>query len=117
VAWLLRIVSGVVIDRARRRGREARLDADGGVTLEALSLDVSPDDWAERYDRASRVWFHLAVLSPEQRRAVWLRYGEDQALNRVAARLGRTPGATKQLLHRAIKTLCERMQVDGEMWL
>jgi len=117
VAWLLRIVSGVVIDRARRRSREALLDVDSGVTREERAPDVSPDDWAERYDRASRVWSHLAALSPEQRRAVWLRYGEDQSLNSVAAGLGRTPGATKQLLHRTIKTLRERMQVDGEVGL
>jgi len=116
VAWLLRIASGVVIDRARRRGREALWAVDGGVTPEERASDVAPDDWAERCDRASRVWSHLAGLSPEQRRAMWLRYGEDQSLNSVAAGLGRTPGATKQLLHRAIKTLRERMRVDGETW-
>jgi len=31
----------------------------------------------------------------------------------VAGLIGRSPGATKQLLHRTIKTLRTRMQTDG----
>jgi len=43
---------------------------------------------------------------------VWLRYGEDWALDAIATEIGRSPGATKQTLHRAIKALRARLAAD-----
>ena len=45
-------------------------------------------------------------------RVVWLRYGEDWALDAIATEIGRSPGATKQTLHRAIKALRARLAAD-----
>jgi RNA polymerase sigma-70 factor (ECF subfamily) len=113
-AWLLRIAANIMAEHARRRRRELPLD-DGPPWDEAMRgrgrAGGRDDDWdwVDRWERAQWVRAYLAALSPDQRRALWLRYGEDQALEDVAARLGRSPAATKQLLHRTLKTLRMRM--------
>ena len=111
-AWLLRIAANVIAGDARR-GR--------GVTvlpLTAQHLNVldgagaaGPDEWVQRRERAAWLHDHLAALPAEQRRLLWLRFWEDRAIGDVAARIGRSEGATKQLLHRTVKTLRTRMGV------
>ncbi len=105
-AWVLRIAAGVVVDHARRRQRETHL-------LAVLSSMRASDDGAMgAVDEGLDSWpgqtplrMALAALPEEQGRAVWLRYGAGWTIDDVAARIGRSPGATKQLLHRTIKAL------------
>lgn len=112
-SWLLRIASGVIVDQARRRRREIPLDAALLAATEAISSpDAPPEERAERAERAAWLHGHLAALPADHRRVVWLRYGEDRALDDVARCLGRTPGATKQLLHRTLALLRTRLPVD-----
>jgi len=112
-AWLLRIAANVVYEQARRERR-------GPQVVSAASCpagwDSSPGggacDWAERVERRAWIARHLATLSRNERRVVWLRYGEDWAIDAIAAEIGRSPGATKQALHRAIKALRARLAAD-----
>ncbi len=105
-AWIMRIAVGVLVDHARRRRREADL-------LTALSLvrgsngemARTVDEEAARMLDHTHIGMALAALPTKPRRAMWLRYGADQAISDVAVRIGRSPGATKQLLHRTLATL------------
>ena len=113
MAWLLRIAGNVVREQARREWRGPRI-----IPLSACppgwdsALRGHPDDWAERLERRAWIAGHLAALAPDARQGVWLRYGEDWAIDDVARAIGRSPGATKQLLHRAIKDLRTRLSAD-----
>ena len=113
-SWLLRIAANIMAEQARRRRRELPLDG-GAPWHEAIrGRDMAGGrdddwDWVDRWERAQWVRAYLAALSPDQRRALWLRYGEDQTLEDVAAMIGRSPAAAKQLLHRTLKTLRMRM--------
>ncbi len=71
-----------------------------------------PDQVAEQWEAA--LWIHtqLAVLPSDQRRAVRLRYFEDQGLREIAERMGRSEGAIKQLLHRAVAALRVEMRQE-----
>ncbi len=113
LAWLLRIAANVIAGQARRGPCELTLgDTAVEEALQGRQTDGGRDDWVERWERARWVRAHLAALPADQRRALWLRYGEDWALEDVAGHVGRTPAATKQLLHRTLKTLRARMQTE-----
>lgn len=114
-AWLLRIASSILADHARARKRRQDLGLDETyASLDDVrgSPHDGPDAWAERWDRALWLRGHLAALSAEQRQALWLRFGEDRPIDDVAAHLGRSPNATKQILYRTVKLLRARMLQD-----
>lgn len=112
VAWLLRIAANEVAEQGRRRARRERLTAWAGEGTGSLA-GMDTMDQAADWERAAWLRSHLATLSADQRRVVWLRFWEDRTVDDVAAQIGRSPGATKQLLHRALKTLRERLQADA----
>jgi len=113
MAWLLRIAANVICEQARRERRGPQVVSAAACPA---GWDSSPGDgscdWAERVERRAWIARHLATLSQDERRVVWLRYGEDWAINAIATELGRSPGATKQALHRAIKALRARLAAD-----
>ncbi len=108
-AWLLRIAAHVVADRARRA--EPLDDAAPLGDDEGAAADVAPD-WAEEWERATWLRGHLVALPADQQRVVQLRYYEDRSFSDVAARMGRSENAVKQLLRRALAAV--RMRIHEE---
>lgn len=98
VAWLYRIAAHAIADRARRIGRTVAQDA----APEPSAAPACPEDW----DRVHQL---VRRLPPEQRRVIELRFGAEQSIEQVAAALGRTTGAVKQLQFRALRTLRTRL--------
>src|SRR5262249_37447958 len=60
-------------------------------------LEHAEERWAGRLD----VRRALATLSPGDRAALWLRFGEDLSIEQVAAVLGVSPSAAKARVYRA----------------
>lgn len=112
-AWLFRIAANLAVDRIRRTPTLVHLGDH--TDLEAL---VEPperteaDTWVERWEQAEWMQAHLATLPIDQQHAVRLRYYEDRALEEIATVMGRSNGAVRQLLHRAVHAL--RLQMQGE---
>lgn len=112
-AWLLRIAANIIREQARRERREMEVMRAAARPLEwDGSLSDRPCDWAERAERRAWIAGHLAALSRDQRRVVARHYGADRPIDEVAREMGRSPGATKQLLHRSIKVLRARVVAD-----
>ncbi|MEM9295162.1 MAG: sigma factor-like helix-turn-helix DNA-binding protein, partial [Planctomycetota bacterium] len=62
---------------------------------------------------AQRVWRTAeAALSPDAFTALWLVYTEGASPREAAHAIGRSPGATRVLLHRARKTLRESLDAS-----
>lgn len=103
-AWLLRIASNAIIDRSRRPGISPLLDGDKA----RLGDETFPAKWEEAY------WMqrHVASLPDDQREAIRLRFYEDQRIQDVAQTMGRSDGAVKQLLRRALRTLNRRIEAE-----
>lgn len=110
-AWLCVIAERRAIDllrQLRRHGaRELHLP---------LAFDAYPDEGADparRLDHAeasSRVTKALATLPPRQREAVEALVLNEQSLTEAAVATGRTKGALKVNLHRALRALRGRME-------
>ncbi len=123
-AWLLRIAANAAADRGRRAGSitivsatPAREDAGpygyGAEPQLPEAEEESAENLVERWERAAWMRAHLATLPEDQQRAVRLRFYEDRALLDIATHMGRSEGAVKQLLQRALRALRVRMNEEG----
>jgi RNA polymerase sigma-70 factor (ECF subfamily) len=115
-AWLLRIAAHVAADEARRQRRlvTGRCGTDMVVPARAPPAAAGPEVLVERREQARWLQGHLAALAPLERSALWLRYGEERPVAEIAQRLGKSPGATKQVLHRALQRVRRQLQAERQ---
>ena len=105
-AWLLRIAANALADQWKRAAREIPAPDD-------------PPDAAEPSPQASELraiehrarLFRLVGQLPEvQKHVVYERFVEQRSIREIAQRLGKTPGAIKQLQLRAVQNLRAKME-------
>ena len=108
-AWLAAIASRRAIDTLRSHGRRGRREVHDPLSLDnhAERDDASAD--TERLQEAGRLRAAIADLPPGQREAIEQLGLKEQTLQEAAAATGRNTGALKVNLHRALKTLRQRM--------
>jgi RNA polymerase sigma-70 factor, ECF subfamily len=106
-AWLFRIASNAIADRWQRAARERGNSSDAG-------LDDPPDpntaDNPEEIEKRARLFRLVADLPSDQRCVIELRFAAGKSIAEIAAEIGRTEGAVKQLQFRAIRTLRNRWE-------
>jgi RNA polymerase sigma-70 factor (ECF subfamily) len=100
--WLFRIARNVVADRqrARFRGPEEALEA-----ASAVASTADPAAEVARREEASAAWQAVARLTGDRRRAVVLRFVDEMSTAEIAGVLGRSEGAVRVLIHRALRTV------------
>jgi RNA polymerase sigma-70 factor, ECF subfamily len=108
--WLFRIARNVVANqrRGRRRHPQAPIEA---AALVADPLDVE-GDVAVR-DEAAAAWRAVGRLPADRRRAVVLRFVEEMSTAEIAGVLGRSEGAVRVLIHRALRTVARDLGRGG----
>lgn len=104
-SWLLRIAANAANDR-HRRGRDRLRRAP------LLNLDHATG-WLHEWEQTYWLRGHVRALPPDQQEVVRLRFYEDQPFAAVASRMGRSEGAVKQLLRRALATLQVRLMEEA----
>ena len=100
--WLFRIARNAVANQKRsaRRRPVAPLEAAAGL---ADPFDVSHA--AAVRDEARVAWEAVGRLPDDRRRAIVLRFVEEMSAAEIAGVLGRTEGAVRVLLHRALRSV------------
>jgi RNA polymerase sigma-70 factor (ECF subfamily) len=108
--WLFRIARNVVANqrRGRRRHPQAPIEA---AALVADPLDVEGN--AATRDEAAAAWRAVGRLPADRRRAVVLRFVEEMSTAEIAGVLGRSEGAVRVLLHRALRTVARDLGRGG----
>ena len=96
-AWLIRIAANAVADHARQKPTQAT-DVDVEETIDLDDLD-----------RRAELYGAVRTLPDDQKRVVVLRFAEQWSIKEIAAELGRSEGAVKQLQFRALAALRARM--------
>ena len=111
-AWLLRIASNLIADRAKHAAREANvpLDAEGSSpTVKEGSSKLLPAQTQqtdlEEAERRAHVIRMVDELPEDQRRVVRMRFADEKSISEIAAELNRSEGAVKQLQFRALQSL------------
>jgi RNA polymerase sigma-70 factor, ECF subfamily len=105
--WLFRIARNVVSNERRRLRR--RPEAPLELAAEIASGDDPAASAAFRAETAD-VWRSLDRLADDRRRALLLRFVEEMTTAEIAAVLGRSEGAVRVLIHRALRQVAR--QVD-----
>ncbi len=118
-AWLVTVVTRLSIDRLR--AAKAQRDAYIGYWLPEPLVETSertPDAVAElASDLSVAMMWALERLAPEERAAFLLRQAFDQDYSEIAAILGKSEAACRQILHRAkerVRNETPRFQVSKE---
>jgi RNA polymerase sigma-70 factor (ECF subfamily) len=107
--WLIRIAHNLASNYHRDRARKPQTaldDADPPAAPHPTERIV------EGRDQLKRVMDNLEHLPGDRREALIMRFALGMDNREIARALGRTDGATKVLIHRAIKQLEEEMGPD-----
>lgn len=109
-AWLLRIASNIIADRAKRSAREQNVDAanEHGRVAGSHPQQLSLED----AERTARVFRMVEALPADQRRVMVMRFAEEKSISEIANDLGRSEGAVKQLQFRALQSLRVKLAAD-----
>jgi RNA polymerase sigma-70 factor (ECF subfamily) len=100
--WLFQIARNAIA--THRRGRRRHPQAP----LEAAALVVDPldvEDGATIRDEAGAAWRAVGRLPADRRRAIVLRFVEEMSTAEIAGVLGRSEGAVRVLIHRALRSV------------
>jgi RNA polymerase sigma-70 factor (ECF subfamily) len=108
--WLFRIARNVISNRRReaRRRPQAPLEA-----AETIAASGDPAARVERRAEASEAWAAVDRLPADRRRALTLRFVEEMSTAEIAGVLGRSEGAVRVLIHRALRSVARDLGIDG----
>jgi RNA polymerase sigma-70 factor (ECF subfamily) len=100
--WLFQIARNTVANqrRGRRRHPQAPIEA-AALVADPLELETGV---AVR-DEAKAAWSAVGRLPADRRRALVLRFVEEMSTAEIAGILGRSEGAVRVLIHRALRTV------------
>jgi RNA polymerase sigma-70 factor (ECF subfamily) len=111
--WLRAIAARRAVDALRTHGRTAAREiADDDAYLNHPGSTPDADSGLDRDDQAKMLAAAIATLPPGQRQAVELLALRERSLEEAAGVTGRSKGALKVNLHRAIQALRQRLS-DG----
>jgi len=105
-AWLYRIAANAIADHFSRNARE-----QGSQTKEGNDPRDSEESRLEEAERRARLFGLIGELPEDQRRVLTMRFADEKSIREIAAELGRSEGAVKQLQFRAVENLRARLGV------
>jgi RNA polymerase sigma-70 factor (ECF subfamily) len=108
--WLIRIAHNLASNYHRDRARKPQAALDQIDPIAALH---GTERIVEGREELRLVMDCMQDLPDDRREALIMRFALDMDNREIARALGRTDGATKVLIHRAIKQLTERMEEAG----
>ena len=105
--WLIRIAHNLAANHYRDRARRPQTSLEETEPTRPARSPHTTEDLVEGRDELARILDRVALLSDDRREALIMRFALDMDNREIARALGRTEGATKVLIHRAIKQLEE----------
>jgi RNA polymerase sigma-70 factor (ECF subfamily) len=101
--WLYTSATRLAISSFRKKR-----SAGGTVRLEDVPEVPDPKARTAAATEAAELWDAARTLGGSQFRALWLRYGEDLAVEEIARAMGKSRLAVRLLLHRARLNLMKK---------
>lgn len=101
-AWLFRIASNTIADRAKRTARETGI-SDPVDIGETSQIDL------EAVEQRARLFRLVDELPADQSRVIVMRFAEEKSIREIANALSRSEGAVKQLQFRGLQSLRTRL--------
>jgi RNA polymerase sigma-70 factor, ECF subfamily len=105
--WLIRIAHNLAANYYRDRSRRPQTQLDDAAPI---SAPHPTEELVEGREEVRQVLSGVADLPENRREALIMRFALDMDNREIARALGRSEGATKVLIHRAIKQLGEGLK-------
>ena len=106
-AWLFRIASNTIADRAKRAARESDI-SDLHDVGETSQIDL------EEVEQSALLFRLVRELPADQRRVILMRFAEEKSIREVASTMERSEGAVKQLQFRGLESLRAQLGAKSE---
>src|ERR1700682_736950 len=101
-AWLFRIASNTIADRAKRAAREGDM-SELDETSDTRQINL------EEVEQTALLFRLVAELPADQGRVIVMRFAEEKSIREIASEIQRTEGAVKQLQFRGLQSLRARL--------
>ncbi|HEU4705661.1 MAG TPA: RNA polymerase sigma factor [Solirubrobacterales bacterium] len=105
--WVIRIAHNLASNYYRDRSRRPQTPLE---SADPIAARHDTEEIAEGREELRQVMAHLDHLPDDRREALIMRFALGMDNREIARALGRSDGATKVLIHRAIKQLQEEME-------
>ncbi len=109
--WLIRIAHNLAANYYRDRSRRPQTNLDDAAIL---SAPVDTERMVEGREEVKEVLEGVSKLPEDRREALIMRFALDMDNREIARALGRSEGATKVLIHRAIKQLEQGLHEEDQ---
>ena len=109
--WLIRIAHNLAANYYRDRSRRPQTALDDAVVI---SAPHPTEELVEGREEVKEVLAGVSKLPDDRREALIMRFALDMDNREIARALGRSEGATKVLIHRAIKQLEQGLEETGD---
>ena len=108
--WLFQIARNALSNerRAARRHPDVPLDV-----ISAMPTREDPAETVAQRDTLRRAWEAVSRLPDDRRRAIVLRFVEEMTPAEIGGILGRSEGAVRVLIHRALRSVAGELRRDG----
>ena len=107
--WLIRIAHNLAANYYRDRSRRPQTNLDDAAIL---SAPLDTERVVEGREEVKEVLEGVSKLPDDRREALIMRFALDMDNREIARALGRSEGATKVLIHRAIRQLEQGLKED-----
>jgi RNA polymerase sigma-70 factor (ECF subfamily) len=104
--WLFQICRNAIANERRRVRRHPESPLE--FALEMPSADDVQTEALQR-EQLGRAWQAITDLPTERRQALVLRFVEEMSTREIGEVLGRSEGATRVLIHRALRTVAAQI--------
>jgi RNA polymerase sigma-70 factor, ECF subfamily len=104
--WLFQICRYTLANERRRERRHPQAPLDLALDIPAVD-DVQAE--AVQRDQLERAWHQIGQLPAERRQALVLRFVEEMSTREIGEVLGRSEGATRVLIHRALQAVARQL--------
>jgi RNA polymerase sigma-70 factor, ECF subfamily len=108
--WLIRIAHNLAANFHRDKSRKPQTPLD---SIEPPSAKHTTEALVEGRDELRAVMENLELLPDDRREALIMRFALGMDNREIARAMDKSDGATKVLIHRAIKQLHEKMEESG----
>ena len=109
--WLIRIAHNLAANYYRDRSRRPQTNLDDAAIL---SAPLDTERVVEEREEVKEVLEGVSKLPDDRREALIMRFALDMDNREIARALGRSEGATKVLIHRAIRQLEQGLNQEEE---
>ena len=108
--WLIRIAHNLAANYYRDRARRPQTELEDAAVV---SAPHATEQLVEGREELRDVLEGVAQLGDDRREALIMRFALDMSNREIARALGRSEGATKVLIHRAIKQLEQGLREEA----